>query len=92
MIRASRCAGVRTPSRARIASSVASPGVLSDREFEVFQLIGQGLSAKQIGQRLHLSVKTVATHRQHIKEKLKMQSSPELVRQAVRWAASEQLV
>jgi DNA-binding NarL/FixJ family response regulator len=70
----------------------ARPGVLSDREFEVFQLIGQGLSAQQIGQRLNLSIKTVGTHRDHIKQKLKLQSGPELIRQAVRWAAAQQLV
>lgn len=70
----------------------ATPGALSDREFEVFQLIGQGLSAQQIGQRLNLSVKTVGTHRQHIRQKLKLQTGPELIRQAVRWAAAQQLV
>jgi DNA-binding NarL/FixJ family response regulator len=70
----------------------ATPSVLSDREFEVFQLLGQGLSGRQIGQRLNLSVKTVETHRQHIKQKLKLRTGPELIQQAVRWAASQQLV
>ena len=70
----------------------ATPGVLSDREFEVFELIGQGLSARQIGQQLNVSVKTVATHRQHIRQKLKMQTGPELIRQAVRWTAAQNLV
>ena len=74
------------------AAGEATPGALSDREFEVFQLIGQGLSAQQIGQRLNLSVKTVGTHRQHIKQKLKLRTGPELIRQAVRWAAAQQLV
>jgi DNA-binding NarL/FixJ family response regulator len=69
-----------------------APGALSDREFEVFQLIGQGLSARQIGQRLSLSIKTVGTHRQHIMQKLKLRTGPELIRQAVRWAAAQQLV
>ncbi len=69
-----------------------TPALLSDREFEVFQLIGQGLSTQQIGRRLNLSVKTVGTHRQHIKEKLKVRTAPELVQQAVRWAAAQQLV
>lgn len=78
--------------RRHARSGDATPGVLSDREFEVFQLIGQGLSARQIGQRLNLSIKTVGTHRQHIRQKLKMQTGPELVRQAVRWAATQQLV
>jgi len=72
--------------------SEATPGVLTDREFEVFQLIGQGLSAHQIGRRLSLSAKTVGTHRQHIKQKLKVRTGPELIRHAVRWAAAQQLV
>jgi DNA-binding NarL/FixJ family response regulator len=70
----------------------ATPSVLSDREFEVFQLLGQGLSGRQIGQRLNLSVKTVETHRQHIRQKLKLRTGSELIRQAVRWAAAQQLV
>jgi DNA-binding NarL/FixJ family response regulator len=73
-------------------SREATPGVLSDREFEIFQLLGQGLPGRQIGQRLNLSVKTVETHRQHIKQKLKLRTGPELIRQAVRWAAAQQLV
>jgi DNA-binding NarL/FixJ family response regulator len=70
----------------------AAPGRLSDREFEVFQLIGQGLSTREIAQRLNLSVKTVGTHRLHIKEKLNLRSGPELIKQAVRWSATQQLV
>jgi DNA-binding NarL/FixJ family response regulator len=81
---------VFTPHRSR--GGEATPGALSDREFEVFQLIGQGLSSRQIGQRLNLSVKTVGTHRQHIKQKLKLRTGSELIRQAVRWAAAQQLV
>ncbi len=75
-----------------VGAGETTPAVLSDREFEVFQLIGQGLSTQQIGRRLNLSVKTVGTHRQHIKEKLKVRTAPELVQQAVRWAAAQQLV
>ncbi len=81
-----------TLTRGHARSREATPSVLSDREFEVFQLIGQGLSARQIGQRLNLSVKTVGTHRQHIKRKLRMQTGPELIRHAVRWAAAQHLV
>ena len=81
---------VFTRHRSRVGD--ATPGVLSDREFEVFQLVGQGLSAQQIAQRLNLSVKTVGTHRQHIRQKLKLRTGPELIRQAVRWAAAQQLV
>jgi DNA-binding NarL/FixJ family response regulator len=81
---------VFTPHRS--SGGETTPGALSDREFEVFQLIGQGLSSQQIGQRLNLSIKTVGTHRQHIKQKLKLRTGPELIRQAVRWAAAQQLV
>jgi DNA-binding NarL/FixJ family response regulator len=59
---------------------------LTDREFDVFQLIGQGKSTKEIADQLHLSHKTVAVHRGHIKEKLGLRSSSELVHQAIRWA------
>lgn len=58
---------------------------LTDREREVFQMIGQGLRTREIAERLHLSVKTVETHRSHIKDKLGLKHSAELVRQAVSW-------
>jgi len=58
---------------------------LSDRELEVFQMIGEGLTTREIASRLHLSPKTVETYREHIKEKLKLRNSNELVRQAVCW-------
>jgi len=62
---------------------------LTDREFEVFQLIGEGLSTNEVSRRLHVSIKTVGTHRVHIKEKLHLKNGTELVRQAVRWAAPQ---
>ncbi len=68
------------------------PPLLTDREFEVFQLIGQGLPTREIGQRLNLSVKTVGVHRLNIKRKLNLQTGPELIKEAVRWAAAQQLV
>jgi DNA-binding NarL/FixJ family response regulator len=61
--------------------------VLSDRELEVFELIGQGLGTRQISERLKLSTSTVETHRSHIKEKLNLSSATELVRAAVEWTA-----
>jgi DNA-binding NarL/FixJ family response regulator len=61
--------------------------VLSDRELEVFELIGQGLGTRQISERLKLSTSTVETHRSHIKEKLNLGSATELVRAAVEWTA-----
>jgi DNA-binding NarL/FixJ family response regulator len=62
---------------------------LSDREFEVFQLIGQGKSTREIAVHLHLSVKTVEVHRLNIKKKLKLKTATDLVRHAVRWLETE---
>lgn len=59
--------------------------LLSDRELEVFQLIGRGLGTRDIAKRLHVSVKTVEAHRAHIKEKLKLSSATELLQQAIQW-------
>jgi DNA-binding NarL/FixJ family response regulator len=58
---------------------------LSDREFEIFQLIGQGRSTRDIAKQLHLSSKTVEAHRGHIKEKLELKDATALVHQAIRW-------
>lgn len=55
---------------------------LSDREMEVYELIGAGLSVKEIARHLHLSPKTIEYHRQHIKEKLQLPSSAALARHA----------
>lgn len=62
---------------------------LSDREFEVFQLVGQGKSTREIAKHLHLSPKTVDVHRSHIKEKLELKDATALVRHAVRWVETE---
>jgi DNA-binding NarL/FixJ family response regulator len=58
---------------------------LSDREMEVFELIGQGLTVRQIAAKLQLSPKTVETHREHIKEKLGLKNATELTKHAVQW-------
>jgi DNA-binding NarL/FixJ family response regulator len=58
---------------------------LTDRELQVLELIGRGLGTRQIAEKLNLSVKTVENHREHIKAKLKLRTSAELVRYAVRW-------
>jgi DNA-binding NarL/FixJ family response regulator len=63
---------------------------LTDREFEIFQLIGQGKSTRDIAEQLHLSTKTVDVHRSHIKEKLELKDMTALVRHAVRWLESQQ--
>lgn len=61
------------------------PCGFTDREFEIFDLIGQGLSMRQIAEKLHRSVKTVEAHREHIKKKLHLQTAGELVRHAIHW-------
>ncbi|HLX71087.1 MAG TPA: response regulator transcription factor [Verrucomicrobiae bacterium] len=61
---------------------------LTDREFEVFRLIGEGKTTEEIAQHLHISPKTVDVHRFQIKEKLHLASSTALVHYAVRWADS----
>jgi DNA-binding NarL/FixJ family response regulator len=58
---------------------------LSDRELEVFELIGQGLTTRQIANKLHLSPKTVETYRENIKSKLNLANATELTRHAVQW-------
>ncbi|MGA7979954.1 MAG: response regulator transcription factor [Chromatiaceae bacterium] len=76
---------------ARGSSVKAMPSIrdLSDRELEVFDLIGRGLSSSQIAEQLHLSVKTVEAHRAKIKRKLNLGSGRELTRYAVQWALEQ---
>ena len=62
---------------------------LSDRELEVFNLIGQGHGTRPIAEKLHLSIKTIESHRAHIKEKLNLRSASELVHHAIQWVQSE---
>ena len=62
---------------------------LSNREFEIFQMIGRGLSTREIAAQLHLSGKTVEVHRGHIKEKLGLKDATALVHQAIRWLEAE---
>lgn len=59
---------------------------LSDREFEVFQLIGQGYDTRMIAQSLCLSVKTIETYKSHLKNKLELKNSTELMQRAVEWS------
>ncbi|MGA2544831.1 MAG: response regulator transcription factor [Verrucomicrobiota bacterium] len=62
---------------------------LTDREFGVYQLIGQGLGTKDMARELHVSPKTIEVHRANIKAKLQIKSMAELIRHAVRWVESE---
>lgn len=58
---------------------------LSDRELEVVDLIGNGLPTREIAAKLHISIKTVETHRSHIKRKLELENATQLVQFCVRW-------
>jgi DNA-binding NarL/FixJ family response regulator len=69
-----------------IQSRIAS---LSDRELEVFRMIGEGRATREIADELHLSVKTVETYQAHIKEKLGLRSGRELIQHAIQWKINE---
>ncbi|MFT5220597.1 MAG: DNA-binding NarL/FixJ family response regulator [Planctomycetota bacterium] len=62
---------------------------LSNRELEIFDLIGQGMPASEIAEHLNLSIKTIETHQAHIKKKLGLNSSHELTHRAIRWLLEE---
>jgi DNA-binding NarL/FixJ family response regulator len=62
---------------------------LSDREFEVFRLVGEGYKASQIAKQLHLSTKTIETYRSRIKEKLNLPNAAELLQYSIKWAKSQ---
>jgi DNA-binding NarL/FixJ family response regulator len=65
---------------------------LSDREMEVFQLIGNGFTTRQIAGRLNLSIKTIDSYREHLKLKLGIEKGSELVRHAIQWTRGEDIV
>jgi DNA-binding NarL/FixJ family response regulator len=72
------------------APASASPvDLLSDRELQVFELLGQGIGTRRIAEKLHLSVKTVETYREHIKIKLKLDNATDLLQHAIQWAQSK---
>ncbi|MBW8780415.1 MAG: response regulator transcription factor [Verrucomicrobia bacterium] len=71
---------------------VFSIDTLSDREMEVFQLIGNGFSTRQIATKLTLSVKTIDSYREHLKLKLHLEKGSDLVRHAIQWVRSESIV
>jgi DNA-binding CsgD family transcriptional regulator len=72
------------------ARTVSPLEQLTDRELEVFTLIGQAKETKEIAQRLHMSTKTVEAHRAGIKRKLRLKTGPELTRHAVLWVEATQ--
>jgi DNA-binding NarL/FixJ family response regulator len=67
-------------------ASARAVDTLTDRELEVLQLLGEGLSSRQVSERLHVSFKTVESHREHLKSKLGLRSASELVSFAFNWA------
>jgi DNA-binding NarL/FixJ family response regulator len=82
---------------ARVASKIAAPAhsggelptdCLTDREFQVFEMIGAGRSTRQIAAALHIDVSTVETYRARIKEKLNLADSLALLQYAIRWHIS----
>ncbi len=62
---------------------------LSNRELQVFELIGQGVTTSQMAEQLNLSIKTIETHQAHIKKKLGLGSAHELNQRAIRWVMDE---
>ena len=63
--------------------------LLSNRELEVFRLIGRGYGTRRIAEELYLSIRTVETYRKHIKDKLNLKNGEELLRQAIQWVKNE---
>ncbi len=64
--------------------------ILTDRELEVFRLIGEGFSTREIAGRLHLSIKTIGTYRENIKNKLGLKHYTQLIKMAVFWSQKSQ--
>lgn len=76
-------------SRPRSSASTSTVGKLTDRELEILRLTGQGKDNRAIAEELHISLKTVDTHRGHIKEKLGLKNGTELIHYAVRWVGEQ---
>jgi DNA-binding NarL/FixJ family response regulator len=69
--------------------AASAMGTLTDREFEVFRLIGQGCNSRAIADHLHISLKTVDAHREHLKQKLALDSGTALNLLAIRWVTTD---
>jgi DNA-binding NarL/FixJ family response regulator len=76
----------------RTASGTSPVEQLSNRELEVFQLLGTGQNTRQIADHLHIGFKTVQAYNARIKEKLKLANATELLREAIRWHESQMLL
>lgn len=71
------------------ATAPTSVESLSDRELEVLELVGNGIGSREIAEKLHISIKTIESHREHIKTKLGLKSASELVSYAFHWVRGE---
>jgi len=69
----------------KLPATASPPDLLSDRELQVFQLLGRCRSTRQIAEEMHISFRTVQSFCTRIKAKLKLSSASELLREAVRW-------
>lgn len=76
-------------SQRRCRESLSPIDVLSDREFQVFRMIGEGFGTRMIAEQLHLSAKTVDVHKCNIKQKLGLKNASELVHYAVHYLTTE---
>lgn len=76
-------------SRTRSGTSASVLSRLTDRELEILRMIGQGKESRIISDELHISIKTVDTHRGHLKEKLGLKNGTELIHYAVRWVGEQ---
>lgn len=86
----SRLVGHKQPAASTVDGELRY-STLTDRELEVFQLLGKGFGTRQIAQRLHLAVKTIETYRARIKKKLSLETSNELIFRAVEWTSEASL-
>ncbi len=80
-------------SKSRTGAQATTPSTplsaLTDREFEVFRLVGRGCNTAEIASQLHISIKTVDAHREHVKRKLNLRSGTALNLLAIRWVTSQ---
>jgi len=76
----------------RVTTGGESTGMdrLTDRELEVFRLIGNGLATREVSERLHVSPKTVESHRERIKDKLGLDTANDLLKHAIQWVQCQQ--
>jgi DNA-binding NarL/FixJ family response regulator len=74
----------------KMATRLSPDELLTARELEIFRMIGQGMSTREIAEQLQLSIKTVESHRAHIKEKLQLNTAFDLLHYAIQWIQQEE--